>query len=158
MVNLREQVDVVKRTADERFWAKVDKHGPGGCWLWTGHINPNGYGLFRTGGTGSPRVNSHRYAYERVIGPIPAGLHLDHLCRVRACCNPAHLEPVTCRENVLRSDSIQAVNARKTCCPQGHAYDYTNTRVDRLGRRNCRACNRARQARRATERRLTEGR
>lgn len=69
------------------------------CWLWTGAFNPHGYGIARNVG-GSTLV--HRISYEHNVGPIPEGLFLDHLCRVRACCNPAHLEPVTDLENKVR--------------------------------------------------------
>jgi hypothetical protein len=81
---------------DANFWAKVDKTET--CWLWTGAML-NGYGKFWAGKT----VFAHRWSYERFIGPIPKGLHLDHLCRVPACVRPDHLEAVTNRENVLRS-------------------------------------------------------
>jgi len=74
-----------------RFWAKVDKNGPGGCWVWTGALADTGYGIFNLR---AKLNNTHRVAYEWLVGPIPDGMHLDHLCRVRACCNPAHLEPV----------------------------------------------------------------
>ncbi|TDD77726.1 HNH endonuclease [Actinomadura rubrisoli] len=83
----------------------------------------------------------HRFVYESLVGPIPEGLVLDHLCRVRACCNPAHLEPVTDRVNILRGASITAANARKTHCDHGHEFTSQNTYRHR-GRRLCRACNR----------------
>ena len=79
-----------------RFWAKVDKTET--CWLWTGGQSA-GYGRF--GFKGRPNLGAHRFAYELLVGPIPPGLDLDHLCRVRNCVNPDHLEPVTRRENLL---------------------------------------------------------
>lgn len=93
-------------TAEERFWSKVDTDGPGGCWLWTGALNADGYGSFQVESRRS--IGVHRYAYELLVGPIPAGLELDHVkaqgCRHRHCVNPAHLEPVTHEENVRRSN------------------------------------------------------
>ncbi|WP_414654556.1 HNH endonuclease signature motif containing protein [Intrasporangium sp.] len=76
------------------------------------------------------------------MGPIPEGLVLDHLCRNRACCNPAHLEPVTIRENILRGEP-----ANRTHCPHGHAYTPENTRIDN-NMRSCRTCIRERARRR----------
>lgn len=82
-----------------RLATKIDREGPGGCWLWTGTINGAGYGTFRVDGE---TVGAHRYVYETERGPIPEGLHLDHLCSVRNCVNPSHLEPVTPSENIQR--------------------------------------------------------
>jgi len=120
--------------AEERFWAKVEKTET--CWLWTAYQDGGGYGQFRVNGHG---ILAHRFAYELLIGPIPAGLTLDHLCRVRHCVNPAHLEPVSQRENTLRGESFAAQEARRTHCHKGHAYDLLNTRIYR-GWRRCRAC------------------
>ena len=119
-------------TLTERFWRRVDKSGD--CWLWTGYISKNGYGIWPNEKTASPRA--HRIAYEFVIGPIPAGLTLDHLCRVRHCVNPRHLEPVTLRENLMRGHTIAAENARKVQCPKGHPYDH----IDPRGCRRCNQC------------------
>lgn len=91
--------DTRKPDAVARFWSKVDKR-PGGCWLWTGTMLRSGYGQFRLG---LGHVRAHRFAYELLVGPIPEGLTLDHLCRVTACVNPLHLEPVTLSENVKRA-------------------------------------------------------
>lgn len=101
----------------------------------------NGYGHLRVGGRGEGMICVHRFAYELLVGPIPAGLTLDHLCRNRACVNPTHLEPVTCRDNLLRGESFSAMNAKVASCPQGHLYDLVNTyyRPDRYGRQ-CRIC------------------
>ncbi len=93
----------------ERFWRFIDKNGPvpayaprlGSCWLWTGAIMHGGYGQIRLR-PGTRTMNTHRFAYELLVGPIPDGLHLDHLCRVPRCCNPLHLEPVTQAENSRR--------------------------------------------------------
>lgn len=131
--------------AETRFWQKVDRGDE--CWLWRAALLPNGYGFFwvREG----KQILAHRFAYELVIGTVSTGLTLDHLCRNRACVNPAHLEPVTNRENVLRGVGITAENARKTTCPQGHPYDAVYG-----GSRACKTCARERAKRRyATHRR-----
>lgn len=83
---------------------------------------------------------AHRKIYEAIIGPIPAGLNIDHLCRNRACVNPWHMEPVTQHVNVMRGSSPWAKHAKATHCPSGHAYDEENTYLYR-GSRYCRTCN-----------------
>lgn len=133
-------------SVDERFWSKVEK-SPEGCWQWTASTVPGtGYATFYVSAQ-EPRVNTHRWAYERFVGIVPPGLHLDHLCRNRSCVNPEHLEPVTPQVNTLRGISFAAENAAKTACPQGHPYDEENT-YRRAGRRYCLAC-RGRRNRRA---------
>jgi len=135
-------------SAAERFWARVHKDGPvsecrpdlGPCWLFDGGLT-HGYGQIRIDGK---NVHAHCWAYEQAYGSVPDGYQLDHLCRVRNCVNPTHLEPVTQRINVLRGISPVAVNARKESCPQGHSYDDTNTYTDRRGKRSCRECHRRR--------------
>ena len=130
----------------DRFASKVRKTE--GCWEWIGGKSSNGYGSFqlpRTGrGTKQRRVSAHRFSYEMLVGPIPEGLTIDHLCRNRACVNPAHLEPVTGRVNTLRSTNICAGNARKIACPRGHPFDETNTYNRPGAARGCRECNRIR--------------
>lgn len=118
-----------------RFAAKVqaDEHG---CWIWSGARNGGGYGSL---GRGGRTLCAHRYAYETLIGPIPAGLHIDHLCRVRACVNPAHMEPVTSHVNMLRGIAPAALNAAKTHCKNGHAFSPDNTLWSQ-GKRTCRVC------------------
>ena len=124
-----------------RFWERVEKSA--GCWLWIGYLDPqHGYGKWNPRSGGSPQ-HAHRVAYEQLVGPVPEGLHLDHLCRVRRCVNPDHLEPVTPRENNRRGYGFAGVHARKTHCPQGHAYDAANTYLYR-GMRMCSTCRKAR--------------
>jgi HNH endonuclease len=89
----------IRPTVEQRFWAKVDQGDGTGCWLWTGAKLHGGYGHMR-GGTAD--TTAHRIAYELLVGPIPKGLEIDHLCRVRACVRPDHLEPVTRAENDRR--------------------------------------------------------
>ncbi len=122
---------------EERFWAKVDKRGPEGCWLWLGRKESKGYGQFECKGIFNV---AHRFAYELLLGPIPEGLTLDHLCRNRACVNPDHLEPTLHRDNVLRGVNACATNARVTHCPEGHPYDLFNTYRMSNGGRACRKC------------------
>lgn len=115
--------------------------GPGDCWLWVGRLSPKGYGEFSYL---SRCTRAHRTAYLLFVGPIPDGLQLDHLCRVRHCVNPGHLEPVTCRENLLRSpETLATRQLARTSCPRGHGYTPENTRVRPDGRRECRTCARA---------------
>src|SRR6266516_6515199 len=102
----------VPRPPEERFWEKVDKNSPEGCWLWPAGCDRDGYGHFQVDAAGghNSQALAHRYAYELLVGPIPEGLTLDHLCRVHSCVKaiadergPAHLEPVTTRINTMRS-------------------------------------------------------
>ena len=107
------------------------------CWQWTGAKNDHGYGQLRLNG----RVQyAHRVFYEDFVGPIPDGLELDHLCRNPDCVNPAHLEPVTHRENMRRA-------IQKSACVRGHPYNDVYIRRDN-GARMCRACARERYAER----------
>ncbi len=116
-----------------RFLVKVKIVGD--CLMWTGGRR-GGYGRFRVDGR---IVSAHRWLYEQLVGTIPAGLVVDHLCRHPACVNPEHLEPVTQRENVLRGEGVGARHARKTHCPQGHEYTDENTYTWNR-QRFCRAC------------------
>jgi hypothetical protein len=136
-------------TFESRFWSKVDKTSPDGCWLWTAALR-NGYGMIGLGGRGAGVGYAHRLSHEMHIGPIPDGLVIDHLCRTPRCVNPAHLEAVPQRVNVMRGlhPSINGSwMAAKTHCPDGHEYSTENTYVYR-GRRTCRSCRRANDRRR----------
>jgi hypothetical protein len=131
-----------------RFWRKVNKEGPvpverpelGPCWLWCGGIQRGGYGK-----VDKPTRLAHRVAYELLVGPIPEGLQLDHLCRVRSCVNVLHLEPVTARENQLRGKSVSGINAAKTECANNHPLSGENLYIYPDGhKRACRECIRQR--------------
>lgn len=105
-----------------------------GCWLWLGP-NATGYGQIKL--DGKVRL-AHRVSYELAKGPIPGGLEIDHLCRVRCCVNPNHLEAVTRRVNQLRGRGAAGTNSRKATCKRGHAFD----RRYADGKRRCLACKR----------------
>lgn len=116
-----------------------------GCTLWLGKVDArHGYGLVIHRRT---HYRAHRFAYESYVGPIDTGLVIDHLCRNRTCINPSHMEPVSIATNTMRGSGPSAMNAQRTTCVNGHAFDEANTRVSSRGtstRRTCRAC--ARQA------------
>lgn len=116
------------------FWDRVDASGD--CWEWQGP-RARGYGRVSIDGRMRP---AHRVAYETLVGPVPEGLVLDHLCRVRACVNPDHLEPVTNRENVLRGVGPTARHAVQTHCGKGHPFTPENTYWSEKAGRRCRAC------------------
>jgi HNH endonuclease len=124
----------------ERFRSKVSVNEQTGCWEWTAATRHGGYGNHWGGVSTGKFLAAHRYSYETLVGPIPDGLQLDHLCRVRGCVNPEHLEPVTCRENLLRGETFTAKNAGKTHCPAGHEYESDNVNLSAKGQRHCRAC------------------
>lgn len=128
---------------EERFWSKVEIGRDDGCWVWVGSHNLKGYGYItiQIDRKGVNRL-AHRVAYEALVGPIPEGLQIDHLCRAHACINPSHLEPVTQRENLMRGVGITAQNARKNHCKRGHPFDEENTMILPSGERACRECKR----------------
>ncbi|CAL9481199.1 HNH endonuclease signature motif containing protein [Streptomyces sp. enrichment culture] len=135
-------------TPAQRFAAKVTtgplslrRGAPGPCHLWTGATNERGYGSFWADGR---TVKAHRWSYEQHVGPIPPGLDVDHICRRRACVNPAHLRAVTHRDNILASTNHVARRAAVTHCPAGHPYDETHTYRAPNGTRKCRTCKLAR--------------
>ena len=127
----------MKSAVFDRFFTKVDASGP--CWEWTGHINAQGYGVLRVNRSESPR-RAHRLSWELLVGEIPSGLVIDHLCRVRHCVNPDHLEPVENRVNLIRGAGFAGQNVHKRKCPKGHEYDRvaTNGRGSRM--RLCKTC------------------
>lgn len=133
---------------EQRLASAIDYQGPSACWLWKGTVDSNGYGRISLD---HRNHIIHRLVYEMLVGPIPHGLTLDHLCRTRACCNPAHLEPVTNRENTLRGVGITAICAAKTHCKWGHEFTAANTyrQPSRPEQRGCKQC----WARRSAERR-----
>lgn len=106
-----------------------------GCWLWQLSLNRDGYGVLHAKGK---HWKAHIFSYVSFIGPVPKGLELDHGCRVRACANPWHVEPVTHVENVLRG---YAARGPKYNCINGHEFTIENTYLYR-GKRRCKACNR----------------
>lgn len=125
---------------EARFWSKVEDTSS--CWLWTGATNDKGYGQLWVD---RRLVYAHRFAYQLLVGPIPEGHVVDHLCGQTRCVRPDHLDAVTGRENLLRGrPSPSTVNARKDRCIRGHPFDEENTRRTAAGARACRTCHRER--------------
>lgn len=128
-----------------RFWGKITPEPNSGCWLWMAYCKPNGYAQF-----GFERGNvqyGHRVAYQALVGAIPEGMYIDHLCRVRSCVNPMHMEIVTPRENIVRGDCPAVTTKRHagiTHCPKGHPYTGDNLYITKTGNRHCRKCVRQR--------------
>jgi len=121
-----------------QFWLKVEKTN--NCWLWTGRQkggqNGDRYGRFSY----KPLdIYAHRFSYELFKGEIPTNLEIDHLCRVRLCVNPDHLELVSRKVNVLRGKSFSAINSRKTHCSKGHKFTPENT-YQYSYQRKCKTC------------------
>ena len=135
---------------DERLWPYVQCNLITHCWVWTGKLDRNGYGWLTID---DHALGVYRILYELLVGPIPAGLELDHLCRNHACCNPLHLEPVPHRINLLRGASPSAIHSRKTSCPQGHTYSGVNNR----GQRICCLCIAAQERQRRQHRAARKG-
>ena len=150
--HVRKNGKFARQSPEERFWAKVDKNGPrpeykpelGPCWIWQGAPKQEGYGqLYHEG----RQQYAHRLSYQWSVGPIPDGLHIDHLCRVRICVNPAHLEPVVPVENTMRGDLPRLTSERcrgQTHCKWGHEFNEVNTywsqRKNGSWRRHCKQC------------------
>jgi hypothetical protein len=133
------------RSLAVRFRDRVSAEDPNACWLWTGFVGSTGYG--RIGAHGKVEY-AHRVAWKLLRGPIPEHLQIDHVCQVRNCVNPHHMELVTPKENIRRS-SVGHVQLAKTHCPAGHPYDEANTYRSRSGQRLCRACRAERQRRKS---------
>ena len=124
-----------RRERIERFFER----GPG-CWIWSGAQQGAGYGTSRFDGK---QVPAHRAVYMTLVGPIPRGLQLDHICRNRLCVNPERLRCVTPRENLLNSPFTKAsVNTHKQACDHGHPLTGGNLLISEQGWRRCRACQR----------------
>lgn len=148
----RVEIEFYDLRLPERFWTKVEI-ADDGCWRWTGTRTPRGYGQFHWSGRHRP---AHRVAYETLVEPIHEGLVCDHLCRERACVNPAHIEPVTNRENIVRGEAGELIRKRfasRTHCANGHDYSPGNV-ITRQGRRRCVACEKAMIDRRTVKRRM----
>ena len=127
------------RSVAERFWTQVEFTDT--CWLWKAGVFSGGrhrYPCFTDETHKS--IGGHRWAYQFCIGPIPAGLQVDHLCRNTLCVNPDHLEAVTRTENIRRGTSPTAANARKTHCPRGHLLVPPNLVNLASGGRMCKTC------------------
>lgn len=138
-------------SAIERFSDKYFVDEKTDCWMWTGSKRPSGYGTFSP--TRDDPQCAHRWSYEHFVGPIPDGLEIDHLCRVPSCVNPAHLEPVTRRENARRA----GLHHRKSACNNGHPFSPENTLRQSSGGRGCRHCMRAANRRSYEKRRGLQG-
>ena len=131
------------------LWKKIERREnphpefiDGDCWEWTGTKANRGYGSIHHNGRDG--YLPHRLSYELLVGPIPDGLVLDHLCKNRCCVRPSHLEPVTNRVNILRGEGIAAQNFFKTHCLKGHPFDVSNTKIRKDNSRACRKCERER--------------
>lgn len=125
-----------------RFWSKVEKTTS--CWIWKGTHFSKGYGAFSItlGKYRSKNVLAHRFSYALVRGPILNNLQIHHICNNTLCVNPAHLEAVSLKENVLRGNGITALNARKVFCKNGHLLQGENLYIKPSGLRICRICRR----------------
>ena len=136
------------RPVGERALEQILFGGPHECWRWPGMINQAGYGIIRSRSGGTRKeYRAHRVVYEEMVGPIPAGLVIDHLCRTRACVNPAHMEPVTSEENVRRGRGYSHEKlANRTHCKHGHPWEGDNVYVNPRGYETCRSCARRRTA------------
>lgn len=125
----------------DRFWAKCEPEPNSGCWIWLGSTTGSGHGVIQRGRRREGMMLAHRLAYELLRGEIPDGLCLDHLCRVRSCVNPWHLEPVTIAENTLRGQSPAIVAHRVGVCLRGHPLAGGNLyRNPSTGKPECWAC------------------
>jgi hypothetical protein len=145
VVNIHQRI-VSEVELPATFVSKVSPEPNSGCWLWAASVNNSGYGTYWNG---SQCHTAHRFCFETVLGPHP-NCDLDHLCRVRCCVNPAHLEPVTRKINCLRGVGYGKFNRRKTHCPKGHPLEGVNLEVIKASgsqhqRRRCIICRNANQ-------------
>jgi hypothetical protein len=135
-------------TRQDRFDALYIPEPMSGCWIWLGALTIGGYASFSIA-TSTAEV-AHRYSYKQKYGPIPQGKELDHLCRVRCCVNPDHVEPVTRKENVRRG-----LGGPKSVCKYGHPFNEANTYWKANGAKSCRVCDKRRQQQYRDARKLT---
>lgn len=126
----------------EKLFSYIEKTDT--CWIWNGPIGTGGYGMFSTAHHRGYSIRAHRAAYQILVGDIPEGLVIDHLCRVRHCVNPEHLQAVTFNENAKRRSIAY------THCKHGHEYDENNTHVYN-GKKYCRMCHKIREKKRRLE-------
>lgn len=128
-----------RMSTEERALSNIDADGD--CWLWQGAIGVGGYGYFAHQQPGRGRINSraHRYIYELLVRRLTEDEQIDHLCRVRHCVNPDHLEPVSAKENIARSYGVARQLRERRFCSEGHEFNAENTAKDGRGRR-CRPC------------------
>lgn len=133
MLQIRYKSIPVLNDVPDYFWKRIEMTD--GHWLWTGYMNRGGYG---TACMNRAKYYAHRVFYTVFIGPIPEGLQIDHLCRVKNCVNPEHLEAVTIYENISRVS--EEARARKEYCLQEHSQDANNHYLTSDGRRRCNQC------------------
>lgn len=143
--------DASRRNTKEGFYRLIERPLGTECWIWCGRRTPDDYGIYYFEG----EQLAHRVSYRLAHGSIPDGRCLDHLCRTHSCVNPAHLEPTTWRENILRGQGLAAQEAAATHCRWGHPFDAENTLRRKDGGRFCRACGRRRSREAAARKRET---
>ena len=132
----------MRGTIEERFYSKVDRDGPGGCWRWIGGTFPANSARYGSFNFRKKTITAHRMSFILSKGEIPVGLHVDHICRNTLCVNPDHLRAISPKENVLIGVGVTAVNHRKTKCGRGHSLSAENLILNRRGHRECRQCKR----------------
>lgn len=133
---------ILSKTRWKDRFLKLTFKDENGCWVWLGSKTKTGYGMYHhyDENMKNKSVKAHRAAYVEFVGKVMDGLTLDHLCKNRLCVNPQHLEPVTIKENVMRGNTITALNSKKTHCIRGHALSGDNLYIAKKGSRVCKAC------------------
>lgn len=138
--NLLRTVPGTSPSFARRVFSYIDVGHPAACWEWTG-TKQAGYGVIGRGGRGTGNMPAHRAVWELLIGPVPVGMHYDHLCRNHGCVNPAHGEIVTPEENKRRGYGIAVINASRATCNYGHPLDgMTGGRGSSRRHRYCKTC------------------